>query len=303
MTKKKAVFLPLVLGKTRKKAPCFHFTSRDVTRAQEAGLQAWAPSTVQRRKRALRLWREYEATSGDTQPHRWLLTLLQGLRVSTVLCYGLTLQGMIPSLRGNRLWADTIRAIRKRRGQTTQVQAPVAPVNLLRHLFKLPPSPQRVALLLMFLSASRFGDIQAMKIAGTWRLNNETVLCLQLANFKSDIFGERRVRKYLSIPSPAAQKIVDLLQQPLPSYFTTWKEAYKMGLSCHSMRRTACTLLSERFPEEKIALLTAHTTPTERKSVRRYFDPCPNSEEARCQRLMSRYLWDTLKQKGIQSSN
>ena len=135
-------------------------------------LAPWSKSTMSRRRRVEQLWGEFQKLSrGRLEPGIWITSLLQGFESSTVYTYAMTLQGLHPQPHTKPSMAGRHpRSCGSCGVTTTPQQATIGTIEKLRDILtRARSSAAHLALLLMFLSASRFGDLHAMKAVGTWR--------------------------------------------------------------------------------------------------------------------------------------
>ena len=155
-------------------------------------------STLRRRLRLRRLVQQVMRL--DQQPVTILALLKKQFAPPTALAYARTIAGMYRNFQASRKFRDGMRQLqldagtwRQRKG--TRAAIPISPSDMRRIWFsRAVPHRSRARALLLFLSASRWGDIKNAT-STTW---SAEVLEMHLNAFKSDLFNTQDVRKFLA---------------------------------------------------------------------------------------------------------
>lgn len=122
--------------------------------------------------------------------------------------------------------------------------------------------------------------------------SNSPLSCLEMGRFKSDIFAEKKLVKYLHTPHAQLQMAVTQ-QVSYGSLYQALRNSVP-HLTPHSFRRGACTRLANLgFSPETIAQLTLHSDGLQ-GSVRRYIETAPQQAQPHLQLELSRLLWEEI---------
>eukprot|EP00760_Papus_ankaliazontas_P003611 PhM_4_TR11631/c3_g2_i4/m.6238 len=164
--------------------------------------------------------------------------------------------------------------------QGTKQAVPVTP-NVLRKVLVGVPVVMKQTVLLLWVSASRHGDLARMS---SCEKVSEDTLRMVWNTQKSDRYGQRRITKFVEWRS-AAPKI-------FASYRNTLQSMKGNGCTVHSIRRGALTWLADQgYTNEQLMVLSGHTPSSDAQlGLRRYVCPSPVQPEGRLQLKMSKQL-------------
>eukprot|EP00760_Papus_ankaliazontas_P022365 PhM_4_TR18845/c1_g1_i1/m.100324 len=169
---------------------------------------------------------------------------------------------------------------RQRLGATGTRQAIAATPGKVRTAMRLADSTTARTILLLWVSASRHGDLARAHVSKAAR----TSLLLKWGTQKSDRFGERRITKFVHWP------------REVPARWASYKQVLRalkrVSLTVHSLRRGSLTWLAKKgYTHTQLQKLSGHT-PVGRtlSGIRRYVDPAPEQPEGRLQMRMSHQL-------------
>jgi hypothetical protein len=192
-----------------------------------------------------------------------------------------------------------LRGARKQVNRCEMIQAPPATPQQMTTLQKTLSSQDWLTVALMFVTASRHADLQAMHPV-IWPSTepNQRILQLMMNNFKSDIFAERCLSKWIQGSPQLLLKWAAMLQRrSWTPYWRLYRALAPHGeLTIHSFRRGAATALaSAGFSMSDIGKLTLHTPKSdEHLSVRRYVREHPSQAEAQLILRLSSHLMQLL---------
>ena len=210
-------------------------------------------------------------------------------------CKGMvwTLLAMKPHLKYDRSLGEILEKIKRNAHQGTLKKAiPITPKQLRKLLSTAPPKIARTAWLL-WMSAGRYGDLAPLSVC----LYENNLVVLRWNVQKSDIYGKRRISKFLTVITPH-RVYATKLKEGFCQYSELLTALKKVDptLSTYSLRRGAATYLAEMgFSMPTIGLMTAHTpTADPCTNVRQYVDVTANQPESRLQRQMSLLLAQSL---------
>jgi len=209
-----------------------------------------------------------------------------------------TLFAMKPHLKTDRSLNELVEKIKRNAHQGTLRKAIPITTRQMRKLLRLAsPKIARTAWIL-WLSASRYGDLAHLSVC---KLENGVVVMRW--NFqKSDIYGKRRISKFLTVLTQ--QNVYAMTLQEGFCRYHELLNALKMvdpTLSTYSLRRGSATFLAELgFPMPTIGIMTAHTPSADPSiNVRQYVDVTANQPESLLQREMSKRLAEGLLEKNL----
>lgn len=208
---------------------------------------------------------------------------------STAAVYAQTAIHLFPWLRP--LWRDSNDWLRQNAGRQRRRQATLATPSDIRRLVETLPSPMGSVVLLLWTSASRFGDIQHMRIANTLRTSSTSIFQVAMDTHKSDRYGRRRLTKWLEVPRSLEPRIFEGVHSTM-SYGSTLRALQRVqpNLTMHSFRRGAATLLASRWEHSEISELTGHSTGMPTSSVFLYVEESHRQRRPSRQREMSLFL-------------
>ena len=148
--------------------------------------------------------------------------------------------------------------------------------------------------LLLFLTASRHADLRNMQAIP--RANGTTEL--SMGAHKGDLWGEKFMSKWLpEAPAHLMLRLARLVRnKPFVPYAELYTAIRPLGLTCHSLRRGAATILATAgWANEELELLTAHSNPeVQRRAIRRYVSKHPSQPEPRAILRMVSFLLQQL---------
>lgn len=218
-------------------------------------------------------------------------------KASTCVTYASTMAAMFPVALTDPLWKPSILFLQKESAKQETHQATPASTAQVRDLIKAVKKEIKVAILLIWVTASRYGDIQHMvlkgkKVVGTWVKVN-----VALPVWKSDLKGQKFASKVFWWPSKLLPTLMKVLLNP-PTYPTVYKAMRGVGLTVHSLRRGSMQRLAELgIAEEEILTLTQHSIEGAPIQARRYLNNVLfDRHEAEVQANLSRHLWEDLLQ-------
>ena len=101
-----------------------------------------------------------------------IATLLQNYLPTSVLTFAYTIMGMFPQLKKSRSWADMLLHTQKEAAKQESAGAIPMSADQLKKVLKWSKNKDvRATCLLVWSTASRYGDIQHMKVAKTEKVN------------------------------------------------------------------------------------------------------------------------------------
>ena len=139
------------------------------------------------------------------EPHQILTYFIESFGETTALTYATTIQAMEPykMFRASRKWADLLSVMKLKAQKANKKQArPLTPefANTILNLSKTWPA---TLALFLWISASRYGDLQHMKFEAELTVQHGlTCILLNMAGSKGDPDGSRKDTKAIFIPTP-----------------------------------------------------------------------------------------------------
>ena len=214
-------------------------------------------------------------------------------KASTALTYAQTMTAEIPGLKKHRAWGEALLWLMKHKAQEQTTQAiPITPIQMRELVTKAKTLELKAALTTMWVSASRYGDLEHFRVVQVWPRGNMCVVKAQLPVWKSDPTGRRHCSKVYILPS----HFLNAFRNRIPTYaqtLLTIKNTFP-DLSCHSIRRGAITSLGHNYTGEEIIALTQHTLPCEPIAIRLYTATHTQTQENQTQLKLSTHLWELI---------
>ena len=233
--------------------PRMALTSTEADQAVTAleGVHPWGESTA-RRERTVRalLTKWYRLQKGA--PAAVFMGLVQkNYAPTTVLGLLVTAQRMFPNIRNTYKWKELLLWLKQKAATHQTHQAKPATITEVSRMRDQLPRPLATMTTMLFLTASRYADVQHMNLRKVWKTpSGNLIIRLDLPMWKSDRFGKRFFSKTMDIPRfLSIQEIWAMLQCP-PKYWTLLQAIKQISphLSVHSLRRRQSQLDGTETP-------------------------------------------------------
>lgn len=260
-------------------------------------LVASSKSTIDRRARVrkiFRLLRDHVSNAVEV-----LATIRATFKPTTAHTYAVTLASLYPVLRRDKEFAEGLIvlqrdvAIARMKGEV-DTAVPIQPQQLIQTLARS-SRIVRAYLLVMWLTASRYADVQRMYIQARWQPDRLglpakvadaeiIVIRVGLPVWKSDRQGTRFFMK--AFCWPRTMRLPSLATLKTISYDTVYDtlQSTSLELTGHSLRRGALeALTSMGTPAEEMILVTGHAQKMENRSLPIYLPRQAPDETAKIQ--------------------
>lgn len=253
----------------------------------------YSKSTLYRQRICREIW--MNIMPQIRHPTQLMMCFLKTYAATTSKTYAYTLKGMYPQETSTPEWREAFKFVCKAAAEEETEQAPPATRDQMRRLLQTAPTVGlKLTLMLMWISCSRYGDIDAMRLTPEWRRDGCFMkMHVRLPLWKSDPYGTKYASKVFVVPGKLATCIPELIVSP-PPYHQVYRfiKSQFPELTVHSIRVGSMMWLSEAgFEDHDILTMTQHATPDAPTQVRLYLRKAYfTRSEAVAQARMSRAL-------------
>ena len=262
--------------------------------AEKYNLCPYAKSTVRRHKICRSIWNGLIQKVSHSSVI--VAVLLLSFKATTARTYAYTIRSLYPQETAGRMWKEAlIKVCHMAACEEVSSATPATQHDMLKLLRAAQSQKEKATLLIMWLTASRFGDINCMKLTKIEKDGHSVKILVRLPIWKSDRSGKQLAAKAFAVPKKWAPHIRDAIEKPL-KYSTILNIAKTASLTAHSIRKGATQFLSEKkWCEKDILTLTQHSTCWAPLQARLYMKHCHFTRtEARTQLKLSQELLDGL---------